>query len=139
MATAGRLRCAGDGYRTQYWENIGTRLFIVEDYGPHRCVRLAYRQFAVTLTLLSAWLILAAAPTNWWRWYYPYLHCLWLALSLPVAWTCFTPAMGFRWNHAGIVATCCVIGFNSFLWGYGRLPYCTGVAVCRPGEGVHDA
>ena len=45
-------------YRTQNWENIGTRLFIVEDYGPHRCVRIAYWPFAVTLTLLSACLIL---------------------------------------------------------------------------------
>lgn len=73
------------------------------------------------LTMLNCvgWLILAAAPTIWWRWYCPSLHGVWLALSLPVAWICFTPPMGFRWNHAGIVATCCVIGFNSFLWGYG--------------------
>jgi hypothetical protein len=73
------------------------------------------------LTMLNCigWLILATLPSNWWRWPYPALHSCWLALSLPVAWICFTPTMGFRRDHVGIAATCCVVGFNSFLWGYG--------------------
>lgn len=76
------------------------------------------------LTILNCvgWVMIAAVPIRWWHYpdaSYCVLISLWFVLSLPVAWLVFIPGGGFRSDRAGIVATCCLIGFNSFFWGYG--------------------
>lgn len=51
------LKWSWSTYPTQYWEDIGTQIVLVEDSGSTRLLRLAYWPFVVALTVLSACLI----------------------------------------------------------------------------------
>jgi hypothetical protein len=50
--------------------------------------------------------------------HYPYLGISIFLLALPVAWLFVSPPAGIP-SEIDIVAACCLIGLNSFLWGYG--------------------
>lgn len=66
------------------------------------------------------WLILVAVSKTgaWKSSFYLVLFMSMTVLSLPVAWIPLLPGM-LPWDARGIVVTSCVIGLNSFLWGYG--------------------